>query len=167
MPACLWRRPSLSGGISLFLMARLFQALRIFDPLFYAHGWPRQGIFLFCVVLFAGAVVVYVLFAGLAGTMVNQALQFMLIVAAFLPVALMGLKNMGGWSGLKGSASRGLLQGAVGLAGAGTLGTAGIGLLLGLVFSAGRWTTDFGTLQAAMAAKNLETARVFPWLPRL
>jgi SSS family solute:Na+ symporter len=152
----------LSGGISLFLMARLFQALHIFDPLFYGYGWPRQGIFLFCVVLSAGAVLVYVLLAGLAGTMVNQVVQFLLIVAAFFPVALMGMKNIGGWSGLKALVPVGVPQGTGGLAGAGALGTAGVGLLLGVVFSACRWTTDFRILQAAMAAKDLPTARRIP-----
>jgi SSS family solute:Na+ symporter len=152
----------LSGGISLFLMARLFQALGTFETLFYANGWPRQGIFLFCVILSAGAVLVYVLLAGLAGTMVNQVVQFMLIVAAFLPVSLMGLKSIGGWSGLKALVPAGIPQGAGGLAGAGALGAAGVGLLLGVVFSAGRWTTDFRILQAAMAAKDLQTARRIP-----
>ena len=34
-----------STGIALCVMARLFQALHIFEPLFYSYGWPREGIF--------------------------------------------------------------------------------------------------------------------------
>ena len=37
-------------------------------------------------------------------------------------------------------------------------------VLLGLVFGAGRWCTDFRILQTAMAAKNMESARRVPLL---
>ncbi len=90
----------LSAGLSLYLMARLLQALRVFDFLFFSYGWPRQGIFTFCLLLPAAVVLAYVLFSGLAGAMVNQALQFALLVACLLPVVFKGLENIGGWSGL-------------------------------------------------------------------
>ena len=151
-----------SAGVSLYLIARLFETLRIFDPLFYGYGWPRDGIFTFCVLLFAGFVLVYVLLAGLAGAMANQALQFLLIVAAFLPMVLMGMKNIGGWSGLKASLPAALPQDASGLAHFGSLSTAAISFLLGFVLTAGRWTTDFRILQTAMAARNVESARRIP-----
>ncbi|MGH9591978.1 MAG: sodium:solute symporter family transporter, partial [Bryobacteraceae bacterium] len=148
-----------SAGVSLYVMARVFEALHVFDGLFYAQGWPRQGIFGFCVVLFAGAVLVYVLLAGLAGAMVNEALQFLLIVGGFLPLVLVGLKNIGGWSGLRASVAAALPAGS---AHGGALSAAAIGLLLGLVLSGGRWTTDFRILQMAMAARNVEDARRIP-----
>jgi len=148
-----------SAGISLCLTARLFQTLRIFDPLFFSYGWPRQGIFPFCVVVFSAVVLVYVLFAGLAGAMVNQALQFLLIVAAFLPMVLMGLKNIGSWSGLK-AALPAAVPHSTSVLGAGPAIL--LWLLLGFIFSASRWTTDFRILQAAMAARNIETARRIP-----
>jgi SSS family solute:Na+ symporter len=158
--ACMFAITTIAGaGISLFAMGRVFQALHIFDALFYAHDWPRQGIFGFCVVLFAATVLVYVLVAGLAGAMVNQTLQFVLMVAGLLPMVLVGLKNIGGWSGLKAAAA---VAAPAGLAHGGAMTTAAIGLLLGFVLSAGRWTTDFRILQTAMAAKNLETARRIP-----
>lgn len=148
-----------SAGISVYVMARVFQALHVFDGLFYAQGWPRQGVFGFTVVLFAAAVLVYVLLAGLAGAMVNQALQFLLIVGGFLPLVLVGLKNIGGWSGLKASVAVALPAGSVH---GGALSAAAIGLLLGIVLSGGRWTTDFRILQMAMAARNVEAARRIP-----
>jgi SSS family solute:Na+ symporter len=151
-----------SAGISLYLMARLFQALHVFDPLFYAYGWPRQGVFTFSVLLPAAVVLAYVLFAGLAGAMVNQGVQFLLIVAGFLPMVLIGLKNIGGWAGLNASLPAPNLLGSNASLHAGVVGTAAIALTLGFVLTAGRWTTDFRILQAAMAAKNIESARRVP-----
>ena len=146
------------AGVSLYLMGRLFQTLHIFDPLFYAYGWPRQAIFTFSVLLPAAIVLVYVLLAGLAGAMINQALQFAVVVAGFLPVVLMGLKQIGGWSGLKTSFSGAVLQQPTGMAQSGALAIAAIGFVL----TAGHWTTDFRILQTALAAKNIESARRIP-----
>jgi SSS family solute:Na+ symporter len=158
-----------SAGISLYLMARVFQALRVFDGLFYAFNWPRQGIFPLCILLPAAIVLAYVLFAGLAGAMVNQALQFLLLMAGFLPMVVLGLKNIGGWSGLKAAlpglkvaVPAGSLHGWSGAAHGATLPAAAIGLLLGVVLGAGHWTTDFRILQTALAAKSSESARRVP-----
>ena len=152
----------LSAGISLYLVARLFEILRVFDPLFYAWGWPRQGIFTFSILLPAVIVLIYVLFAGLAGAMVNQALQFVLIVAGFLPMVLMSLKSIGGFSGLKASVSAAYPPGLNAPSHAGALSIAALCLALGFVLGVGRWTTDFRILQTAMAAKNIESARRVP-----
>lgn len=64
------------AGISLYLVAHLLQTLHIFDPLFYAYGLRLSGVFTFCVLFSAAMVLIYVLFAGLVGAMVNQVLQF-------------------------------------------------------------------------------------------
>jgi SSS family solute:Na+ symporter len=160
--ACLFAALAiLSAGISMYLMASIFQALHVFDGLFYALGWPRQGTFTFCIVLSAAIVLAYVLFAGLRGAMVNQVLQFFLIVAGFLPMVLLGLKNIGGWSGLKAAASLSGFQ-SVTPAGAMSPNSIGLGLGLGIVFGAVYWCTDFRVIQTAMAAKNMESARRAP-----
>ena len=143
------------AGISLFVTARLFQALRIFDPLFFGYGLPREGIFSFCVLLFAAVVLIYVLLAGLGATIVNQVLQFLLLVVGFLPMVWRGLNNIGGWKGLR-------FEPSVALPHAGSAATAAIAFALGLVFAASRWPTDFRVLQTAMAAKNIESARRIP-----
>ena len=144
-----------TAGVSLWLIARIFQALRIFDALFYGYGWPLQAIFGFCVILFAALVLMYVLFAGLRGTMVNQTLQFVVLVAGFLPVSWWGLVSIGGWSGLKASAAAWSGQGATG-------GAAAACIALGLLFGAGKWATDFRIVQTALAAKTAAAAR---WIP--
>ena len=148
-----------STGIALCVMARMFQALHIFESLFFSYGWPLGGIFAFCVVALAAVVLLYVLLAGLAGTIVNQALQFLLIVAAFLPLIMMGLRNIGSWSGFKASIPAAYPQSTYVL---GTFPSILLWSLLGLVVSAGRWTTDFRILQTAFAAKDIESAKRIP-----
>ena len=150
-----------SAGISLFVMGRIFQALHVFDSLFFAYGVPRQGIFTFGVLFGAAVVLVYLLFAGLAGAIVNQVLQFLLIIAGLLPVVLMGLKNIGGWDGLKAAVPAAFGQSAFVMR---PVPAAIVWLMLGFVLSGGRWCSDFRLLQNAMAAKNIETARRIPLL---
>ena len=41
------------------------------------------------------------LLGGLTSAIYNEVLQFFLIVAGFLPLVLLGLKNVGGWDGLR------------------------------------------------------------------
>lgn len=160
LAACLFLAMTVaSAGISLFMMAHLFQALHVFDTLFFAYGLPREGIFTVCVLLATIPVLVYVLFAGLAGTMVSQVLQFLLLVAGFLPIAWMGLKNIGGWSGL--SASFAALS-AQGVVHTGSAMAAAVVAMLGFVLGTVRWTTDLRVLQMAMAAKNVASARRIP-----
>ena len=148
-----------SAGVSLYLMARLIQSLGIFDPMFYVNGWPHEGIFIFCVLLPAGVVLVYVLLAGMTGAMIGQVLQFVLIAAGFVPMVIAGLKNVGGWNGVK-AALPAVSEHSAYLSGAGP--SLLVWVVLGFVFGAGRWTTDFRILQTAMAAKNLESARRIP-----
>ena len=147
------------GGLSLYLMARILESLRIFEPLFYAYGWPHAGIFSFIVLLIAIVVLASIWAGGLAGVMVNQALQFVVIVAAFLPLVLMGLRNVGGWSGLAESMQSAGFNARLGVGGFPSIL---IWCLLGLVLGAGHWLTDFRILQSAMAAKDVETAGRIP-----
>ena len=51
-------------------------------------------------------VLVYIFLGGLASAIYNEVLQFFLIVAGFLPLVWLGLKDVGGWSGLKATTVR-------------------------------------------------------------
>lgn len=148
-----------SAGIALFMVARIFQALRIFDSLFFAYGWPRENIFMVCILMAAVPVLVYVMVAGLRGTIVSQIVQFLLLLAGLLPVVWIGLKNIGGWSGLQNSLTP-LMPDAI--TGMGRAGIAAVALVLGFVLGLARWTTDFRVLQMAMAAKDADAARRIP-----
>ena len=43
----------------------------------------------------------YITLGGLSAAIYNEVLQFFVIVAALLPLTLLGLHKVGGWSGLK------------------------------------------------------------------
>lgn len=148
-----------SAGISLFMVARILQAMRLFDRMFFAYGWPREGIFLVCILLAAVPVFVYVLVAGLRATITGQTVQFALLVAGFLPVVYAGIKDLGGWNAL-GTSLAEFAPPAMTHASHATIVAAA--LAAGLVFGVMRWTTDFRELQMAMAAKTAASARTIP-----
>ena len=43
----------------------------------------------------------YISLGGLSSAIYNEVLQFFLIVAGFAPLVFLGLKDVGGWAGLK------------------------------------------------------------------
>jgi SSS family solute:Na+ symporter len=156
----------LSSGISMYAMARLIQTLHIFDSLFQHFGLPLDWIFHFSIILSAVIVLCYIFLGGLTSAIYNEVLQFFLIVAGFLPLVWVGLKNVGGWNGLKHTLPRTYVHSWAGMGSAHTnpLGvdwftlTAG----LGFVLSFGYWCTDFLVIQTAMAANSEESARRVP-----
>ena len=94
-----------SSGVSMYAMGKLLQLLL---------GWD----FTMSVLLSAGIVLVYTYLGGLTSAIYNEVLQFFLIVAGFVPLVLIGLKDVGGWSGLTArlateSVSRGFAPGAM------------------------------------------------------
>src|SRR6266576_3959217 len=72
----------LSSGISLFAMCKLLHLLL---------GWS----FNVSVWLSASIVLVYISLGGLTSAIYNEVLQFFLIVLGFLPLVLLGLKDVG------------------------------------------------------------------------
>jgi SSS family solute:Na+ symporter len=147
-------------------MARLIQALHVFDGLFHALGWAPEGIFTFSIVLSAAIVLLYIFLGGLTSAIYNEVLQFFLIIAGFLPLVLIGLRNIGGWSGLKASVPIAYMHEWKGVAHASTnpmgIEIIGLGMGLGFVLGSGYWCTDFLVIQTAMASKNMESARRVP-----
>ena len=166
--ACLFAAMTVfSSGISLYIVARVMQALHVFDGLARTFGWGPQASLLICIVLSSVLVLAYVLLGGLTAVLYNQVLQFFLLVAGLLPAVLLGLHSIGGWSGLKAAIP---VDGAgvadwtgVARTGAGmNLETIALGLAAGLLLGAGYWCTDFRVIQVALAAKDLESARRAP-----
>jgi solute:Na+ symporter, SSS family len=155
-----------SSGISMYAMARLIQALHVFDSLFAAMGRPPEDIFTFSIVLSAIIVLGYIFLGGLTSAIYNEVLQFFLIIAGFLPLVLLGLKNIGGWSGLKATLPVAYMHEWKGVMHANTnpmgIEIIGIGMGLGFVLGAGYWCTDFLVIQTAMATHNMDSARRVP-----
>jgi solute:Na+ symporter, SSS family len=155
-----------SSGISMYAMARLIQALHVFDSLFNAFGWSKDWIFTFSILLSAVIVLLYIFLGGLTSAIYNEVLQFFLIVAGFLPLVLLGLKNIGGWSGLRASLPTAYMHEWHGVMHASTnpmgVDIIGLGMGLGFVLGAGYWCTDFLVIQTAMASRDMEAARRVP-----
>src|ERR1700747_3251582 len=91
----------MSTGISMYAMALLIQTLHIFDEPFRLLHLPQTWVFHVSIVLSALIVLGYIFLGGLTSAIYNEVLQFFLIVAGFAPLVFLGLKNVGGWSGLK------------------------------------------------------------------
>jgi SSS family solute:Na+ symporter len=155
-----------SSGISMYAMARLIQTLHVFDPLFLKMNMPVGWIFHFAIIISAVIVLGYIFLGGLTSAIYNEVLQFFLIVAGFLPLVWVGLKNVGGWSGLKASLPVAYTHSWRGMESAQTnpLGVEWFGLTMGLgfVLSFGYWCTDFLVIQTAMASDSEESARRVP-----
>ncbi len=150
-----------SSGISMYAMALLIQTLGLF------HGiLPDQYIFHVSIVLSAVIVLGYIFLGGLTSAIYNEVLQFFLIVAGFVPLVWIGLRNAGGWQGIKQTLPVAMTHSWRGMSHANTnpLGVEWIGLAMGLgfVLSFGYWCTDFLVIQRAMAADSEVSARRVP-----
>ena len=150
-----------SSGISMYAMALLIQTLGLF------HGIiPDQYIFHVSVFLSAIIVLGYIFLGGLTSAIYNEVLQFFLIVAGFAPLVWIGLRNVGGWQGIKRTLPANMTHSWQGMAHASTntLGVEWVGLAMGLgfVLSFGYWCTDFLVIQRAMAADSEVSARRVP-----
>jgi solute:Na+ symporter, SSS family len=151
----------LSSGISMYAMALLIQTLGLL------HGIiPDPYIFHVSVFLSAIIVLGYIFLGGLTSAIYNEVLQFFLIVAGFAPLVWIGLRNVGGWQGIKHTLPANMTHSWQGMAHASTntLGVEWVGLAMGLgfVLSFGYWCTDFLVIQRAMAADSEVSARRVP-----
>ena len=88
-----------SSGISMYAMAKLLQILHIFDAPFLAAGIPPAASSTSRILRRRVIVLAYIFLGGLSSAIYNEVLQFFLIVAGFLPLVYLGLRDVGGWSG--------------------------------------------------------------------
>ncbi|WP_199432938.1 sodium:solute symporter family protein [Qaidamihabitans albus] len=148
----------LIAGINLFLLASVINLLL---------GWPTWV----SVIIAAAIVLTYTALGGLSAAIYNEVLQFFVIVAALLPLTIVGLYKVGGWEGLADKVSGGP-GGAEQLStwpgnqltgfGSNFLSVLGLVFGLGFVLSFGYWTTNFVEVQRAMASKSMSAARRTP-----
>ncbi|HEV2670965.1 MAG TPA: sodium:solute symporter family protein [Gemmatimonadales bacterium] len=152
-----------SSGISMYALAKLLELVL---------GWSFHA----SVILTGVIVLIYIFLGGLTSAIYNEVLQFFLIVLGFLPLVLLGLKDVGGWSGLttklavvatKAGFASGAWSHSWKYTDAPTHNPMGIewfGLIMGLGFamSFGYWCTDFLVIQRAMAAGSMSAARRTP-----
>ncbi|PPJ24215.1 Na+/galactose cotransporter [Nocardia nova] len=148
----------LIAGVNLYLLGSIVNVLL---------GWP-----LWVSVIVAALIVLsYITLGGLSAAIYNEVLQFFVIVAALLPLTLVGLHRIGGVSGLKDKVTA-RPDGAEQwhswpgheLSGFSNnfLSVTGIVLGLGFVLSFGYWTTNFVEVQRALATHSISAARRTP-----
>jgi SSS family solute:Na+ symporter len=156
----------LIAGINLFLLGSIVHALL---------GWPLW------VALIIAAVIVlsYITLGGLSAAIYNEVLQFFVIVAALLPLTLIGLHRVGGWDGLTDGITKAANANPDTIAPADQQlnswpgnaltgfesdfwSVVGIVFGLGFVLSFGYWTTNFVEVQRAMASNSISSARKTP-----
>jgi len=147
----------LIAGVNLYALALVLKLLL---------GWP----ILVGIVVAAAIVLVYITLGGLSSAIYNEVLQFFIILAALIPLTIVGLVDVGGWDGLKDEIVKlkgndDLLQSWAGTSnGDNPLEASWIPIVFGLgfVLSFGYWTTNFAEVQRALSAKSLNAAQRTP-----
>ncbi|MEU8268837.1 sodium:solute symporter family protein [Sphaerisporangium sp. NPDC049002] len=148
----------LIAGINLYALALVMGALL---------GWPLM----LSIIVSAAIVLAYVVLGGLSSAIYNEVMQFFVILAGLIPITVLGLIKVGGFSGLVDKVGRSALGGpglhawaGTGSAGTNPLGAHWIGIVLGLgfVLSFGYWTTNFAEVQRGLSARNTTAARLTP-----
>ena len=142
----------LIAGVNLYALALVLKLLL---------GWP----IIVGIVVAAVIVAAYITLGGLSSAIYNEVLQFFVILAALIPITIVGLLDVGGWGGLKdkikdsklGEAGLHALQGTGPGDVTNPIGATWIGLVFGLgfVLAFGYWTTNFAEVQRALSAKDL------------
>jgi SSS family solute:Na+ symporter len=143
-----------SSGVSMYAMGKLLQLLL---------GWN----FTAAILISALIVLAYTFLGGLTSAIYNEVLQFFLIVMGFIPLVYLGLRDVGGWDGLKARIANDAMVHSwkyMGHASQNPMGVEWFGMLMGLAFvlSFGYWCTDFLVVQRAMAADSMTAARRTP-----
>jgi SSS family solute:Na+ symporter len=149
----------LIAGVNLYALALVLELML---------GWP----IIVGIVVAAFIVAAYISLGGLSSAIYNEVLQFFVIIAALLPLTIVGLVDVGGWNGLKdrvressiGEAGLHALQGTNPGDVTNPIGASWIGLVFGLgfVLAFGYWTTNFAEVQRALSARDLSAAQRTP-----
>lgn len=144
----------LTAGVNLFALSIVVEALL---------GLPQWV----AIALSAFFVLAYITLGGLSGAVYNEVMQFFVIIAGLIPIVVLGMIRVGGWSGLQARVNDPEMFSAWAGTRAGDwtnpLGDwVGIVFGLGFALSFGYWTTNFAEVQRALSAKDLSAARRTP-----
>src|SRR5687768_14562758 len=149
----------LIAGVNLYALALVLELML---------GWP----IIVGIVVAAFIVAAYISLGGLSSAIYNEVLQFFVIVAALLPLTIVGLVDVGGWNGLQDRIKESSIGEAALHAFEGTnpgdvtnpIGASWIGIVFGLgfVLAFGYWTTNFAEVQRALSARDLSSAQRTP-----
>ena len=146
----------LTAALALYAMARVCAELRLIDAMFRYPNIRMEWQLVLAAVVPAAVALVVVLLGGLGAALYGQVIQFFVLVFGFLPMVLLGLKQLGGWGGMKvafSAAVAGQDPVPTGLA------ALAVAALLGVLLTAGTACADMGLMQAALAAESPRMAR--------
>ncbi len=148
----------LMSGINMYSMALVMKVVL---------GWNIH----FSIWVSSLTVAIYVSLGGLFSAIFNEVLQFFLIWLGVLIVPVLGMIEVGGWSGLVARIQERVhsdqyvhLWSTLGSFSGNPMGVHWTGVVFGLggAIACGYWTTDFLVVQRAMAAKDLRSAKLAP-----
>jgi SSS family solute:Na+ symporter len=148
----------LMSGINMYAMALVMKVVL---------GWNIH----FSIWVSSLTVAIYVSLGGLYSAIFNEVLQFFLIWLGALIIPILGMMEVGGWSGLKRRIFEQVhtnnyvhLWSTLGTFSGNPMGVHWTGIVFGLggAIACGYWTTDFLVVQRAMAAKDLRSAQLAP-----
>jgi len=146
------------SGINMYSMAKVLQIIL---------GWDIH----FSIWVSSITVAAYVVLGGLLSAIFNEVLQFVLIWLGALLVAVIGLIEAGGWSGMVAKIHARFptqdythLWSGLGSFNDNPMGINWVGIVFGLgaIISFGYWTTDFLVVQRVISAKDLRSAKLAP-----
>lgn len=158
------------SGISFALMTVLMSGINMYAMALVMKvvlGWNIH----FSIWVSSLTVAVYVCLGGLFSAIFNEVLQFFLIWLGVLVVPILGMIEVGGWSGLVARIQERVhsndyvhLWSTLGTFSGNPMGVHWTGVVFGLggIIAFGYWTTDFLVVQRAMAAKDLRSAKLAP-----
>jgi len=149
----------LIAGVNLYALALVLKLML---------GWP----IIIGIIVAAAIVLAYITLGGLSSAIYNEVLQFFVILAALVPLVVVGVHSLGGWSGLHDKVEATKQGGALLHSWQGTsvghvtnpLEASWVPIVLGLgfVLSFGYWTTNFAEVQRALSSKSLNAAQRTP-----
>jgi SSS family solute:Na+ symporter len=147
----------LMSGVNMFAMALVMKVV---------VGWNLN----FSIWVSSITVMIYVVLGGLLSAIFNEVLQFMLIWLGALLVPIIGLIEVGGWSGMVAKIHQNVsgdythMWSTLGHYTANPMGINWIGIVFGLgfVISFGYWTTDFLVVQRVLSARDLRSSKMAP-----
>src|ERR1035441_10510144 len=148
----------LMSGINMYAMALVMKVV---------VGWNIH----FSIWVSSVTVAVYVVLGGLFSAIFNEVLQFFLIWLGALLIPILGLAEVGGWSGMVARIHQNFPGGdythiwsTLGTFTENPMGIHWTGIVFGMggVIACGYWTTDFLVVQRVMAAKDLHAAKMAP-----
>jgi len=141
------------SGINMYAMALICKVFL---------NWPMS----FSIWVSAITVMVYIFLGGLSSAIYNEVLQFFLIVLGLGPLAVLALKDVGGWQGLTEKLPSSYLHAYAVFSQPETnpMGVPLYSVVLAFTIFAGTsyWCTDFLIVQRALAARDMRAARMTP-----